>query len=66
MQVRLYVIQHADGVYTVRRKAVGLEGTARFVETGITHVLIKPCPPDVIASELRRLIHGSAHATPIS
>ena len=43
-----------------------LDQPYRFVETGITHVLIKPCPPDVIAFELRRLINGGAQATPIS
>ena len=43
-----------------------LDQPDRFVQTGITHVLIKPCPPDVIASELRRLINGGAQATQIS
>ena len=43
-----------------------LDQPDRFVETGITHVVIKPCPPDVIASELRRLINTGAQATQIS
>lgn len=38
----------------------------RFAEAGITHVLIKPCPPHVIASELRRLLNGDARATQIA
>ena len=42
-----------------------LDQPDRFVETGITHVLIKPCAPDIIAFELRRLINGGAPATPI-
>jgi two-component system cell cycle response regulator DivK len=35
-----------------------LEHPDRFLQAGIAHVLIKPCPPDVIAYELRRLLHG--------
>lgn len=35
-----------------------LEQPARFAEAGISHVLIKPCAPDVIACELRRLLEG--------
>jgi CheY-like chemotaxis protein len=33
-----------------------LDHPARFSQAGISHVLIKPCPPDVIAYELRRLL----------
>ena len=43
-----------------------LDQPDRFVRTGIAHVLIKPCPPDVIVTALRRLINGGASATPIS
>ena len=43
-----------------------LDQPDRFVQTGIAHVLIKPCPPDVIVTALRRLINGGASATPIS
>ena len=35
----------------------------RFTQAGIAHVLIKPCAPDVIAYELRRLL-GDASVTP--
>jgi len=42
-----------------------LEQPDRFARAGIAHVLIKPCPPDVIAYELRRLL-GSARSTLIS
>ena len=42
-----------------------LEHPDRFTQAGIAHVLIKPCAPDVIAYELRRLL-GSARATQIS
>ena len=31
----------------------------RFTQAGIAHVLIKPCAPDVIAGELRRLLRPS-------
>ena len=43
-----------------------LEQPDRFLQAGIAHVLIKPCPPDVIVYELRRLLSGSARATPVS
>jgi len=36
-----------------------LEHPDRFTQAGITHVLIKPCAPDVIAGELRRLLRPS-------
>ena len=32
----------------------------RFTQAGIAHVLIKPCAPDVIAYELRRLLAPSS------
>jgi CheY-like chemotaxis protein len=38
----------------------------RFAQTGIAHVLIKPCTPDVIASELRRLLGEASQTTPIA
>jgi CheY-like chemotaxis protein len=42
-----------------------LEQPDRFAQAGIAHVLIKPCAPDVIAYELRRLL-GDARSTLIS
>jgi two-component system cell cycle response regulator DivK len=36
-----------------------LEHPNRFTAAGIAHVLIKPCAPDVIAFELRRLLNRS-------
>jgi CheY-like chemotaxis protein len=36
-----------------------LDEPDRFKQAGISHVLTKPCPPDVIADELRRLIRGA-------
>ena len=33
-----------------------LDEPDRFRQVGITHVLTKPCPPDVIADELRRML----------
>ena len=42
-----------------------LEQPDRFRQAGISQVLTKPCPPDVIAEELWRLLreapHGLAH-----
>jgi CheY-like chemotaxis protein len=40
-----------------------LEQPDRFAQTGIARVLIKPCPPDVIAHELRRLLNGTTRTT---
>jgi CheY-like chemotaxis protein len=37
-----------------------LEQPDRFRQAGIAHVLMKPCAPDVIAQELRRLLDGQA------
>jgi CheY-like chemotaxis protein len=34
-----------------------LEDPARFRHAGIRQVLTKPCPPDVLAEELRRLLN---------
>jgi CheY-like chemotaxis protein len=36
-----------------------LEHPDRFLQAGIAHVLIKPCPPDIIAHELRRLLQSA-------
>jgi len=36
-----------------------LDEPDRFRQAGISQVLTKPCPPDVIAAELRRLIRGA-------
>ncbi len=43
-----------------------LEHPNRFLQAGIAHVLIKPCPPDVIAYELRRLLNARSRVTQIS
>lgn len=43
-----------------------LEQPDRFAQAGIAHVLIKPCAPDVIAFELRRLLNTSSPSTQIS
>ena len=37
-----------------------LDDPARFRHAGISHVLLKPCEPDEIVRELRRLIETSA------
>jgi two-component system cell cycle response regulator DivK len=43
-----------------------LQDPDRFLQAGIAHVLIKPCPPDVIAYELRRLLNARTKLTQIS
>lgn len=37
-----------------------LDQPERFRNAGILHVLIKPCEPDVVVRELRRLLKGHA------
>jgi CheY-like chemotaxis protein len=37
----------------------------RFRQAGISQVLIKPCPPDVIADELRRLLREATSDRPV-
>jgi two-component system, cell cycle response regulator DivK len=54
-------LQQSDTTRTIPILAVTghseyLEQPDRFSQAGIAHVLIKPCPPDVIAYELRRLL----------
>ena len=39
-----------------------LDDPDRFRQAGILHVLTKPCAPDVIAAELRRLLQESPHS----
>ena len=36
-----------------------LDQPDRFLQAGISQVLTKPCPPDVIAEELRRLLRDT-------
>jgi CheY-like chemotaxis protein len=38
----------------------------RFRLAGITHVLTKPCSPEVIAQELRRLLDHRGNVAPVS
>src|SRR5688572_31996839 len=46
-------------ILAVTGHAEYLEQPDRFRQAGILHVLTKPCPPDVIAAELRRLLGQS-------
>jgi CheY-like chemotaxis protein len=43
-------------ILAVTGRSEYLEDFDRFRQAGISHVLTKPCPPDVIAEELRRLL----------
>jgi two-component system, cell cycle response regulator DivK len=49
-------ITRAIPVLAVTGHAEYLEQPDRFRQAGILHVLTKPCAPDVIAEELRRLL----------
>ena len=40
-----------------------LDDPDRFRQAGIAQVLVKPCPPDLIAEELRRLLREMAPAS---
>ena len=42
-----------------------LDQMDRFRQAGISQVLTKPCAPDVIAAELRRLLRESSHERPL-
>ena len=46
-------------ILAVTGRSEYLNEPARFKEVGISHVLTKPCPPDVIAEQLRRLLRES-------
>jgi CheY-like chemotaxis protein len=40
-----------------------LDQPDRFLQAGIARVLIKPCPPDVIAEELRQLLRDASRSS---
>jgi CheY-like chemotaxis protein len=41
-----------------------LDQPERFTQAGIAQVLVKPCPPDVVAAELRKLLRVAASSSP--
>lgn len=41
-----------------------LDQPDRFTQAGIAQVLVKPCPPDLILRELRRLLQASSSVGP--
>jgi CheY-like chemotaxis protein len=52
-------------ILAVTGHAEYLDQPDRFMQAGITQVLVKPCPPDVIVQELRRLLTAtSASSSP--
>jgi CheY-like chemotaxis protein len=60
-------LQQSDDTRTIPVLAVTghseyLEQPDRFEKAGILHVLTKPCAPDVIEAELRRLLRESGNA----
>jgi CheY-like chemotaxis protein len=54
------VMMRAIPILAVTGHSEYLDQPDRFTQAGISHVLIKPCPPDVIAHELRRLLGKGA------
>jgi CheY-like chemotaxis protein len=50
-------------ILAVTGHAEYLEQPDRFARAGIGLVLVKPCPPDVIAEELRRLLRDAPAAS---
>jgi len=51
-------------ILAVTGRAEYLDDIDRFRNAGISNVLAKPCPPDVIADELRRLLREASHDRP--
>ena len=49
-------------IIAVTGRAEYLDEPDRFRQAGIAHVLTKPCDPDRIAHELRRLLNGKPHS----
>jgi CheY-like chemotaxis protein len=47
-------------ILAVTGRSEYLEDFDRFRQAGISHVLTKPCSPDVIAGELRRLLREAS------
>lgn len=43
-----------------------LDQPERIAQAGIAQVLVKPCPPDVVAGELRKLLRVAASSSPTS
>jgi CheY-like chemotaxis protein len=52
-------------ILAVTGHAEYLEQPDRFEQAGIAQVLIKPCPPDVLVRELRRLLERSPSSSSI-
>ena len=51
-------------ILAVTGRSEYLEDQDRFKQAGIAHVLTKPCPPDLIAQELRRLLREATSDRP--
>jgi putative two-component system response regulator len=51
-------------ILAVTGRSEYLEDQSRLREAGISQVLTKPCPPDVIAEELRRLLREASTDRP--
>ncbi len=64
-------LQQSDSTRTIPILAVTghseyLDQPDRFRQAGILHVLTKPCAPDVIAAELRRLLDEAPRSDTIA
>jgi len=53
-------------ILAVTGHAEYLQQPDRFQQAGIAQVLVKPCPPDVIVRELRRLLEQTPSRSPIA
>ena len=53
---------HTIPIIAVTGHSEYLDQPDRFRHSGIRRVLVKPCEPDVIVQELRKLLNGGAHA----
>jgi two-component system, cell cycle response regulator DivK len=53
-------------IIAVTGHAEYLQQPDRFEQAGIAQVLVKPCPPDVIVRELRRLLKQNASPSPVA
>lgn len=56
---------HDIPILAVTGHAEYLQQPDRFQQAGISQVLIKPCHPDTIAQELRKLLHRNGSVTPV-
>ena len=57
------VVTRSIPILAVTGHSEYLDQPDRFAQAGIAQALVKPCPPDVIAQQLRRLLAENAAAS---